>query len=187
MMQHQDSTDPTGVRGEAAGNHAGGVVVPGNSVSRARNRKANAAIALRIAGATWSEIALTVGYPTARAALTATEKALEKQLQTEDRDVLRNLVGARLDRLLRSTWTKATDEDHPEHLIALTKAREVLSDHRKLYGLDAPTEIVVHSPTLSEIEQWVTRVAKTSLPAVEEFDILEVTEQEDGTYAVASG
>jgi hypothetical protein len=106
--------------------------------------------------------------------MVATEKALEKQLASEgDREKLRRLANARLERLLRSVWPKAIDPENPDHLLALTKAREVIADHRKLYGLDAPTEVVVHQPTLHELEQWVARVVTATVPAVEEYDILE--------------
>jgi hypothetical protein len=169
-MQHQSSDDPTGVNGQTSG----GTGATGNSVSRARQRKANAAIQMRLAGATWGEIALALGFPTPRQALVATEKALEKQLDAnEDRDKMRRLANARLERLLRSVWPKAVDPDHPDHLIALAKAREVIADHRKLFGLDAPTEVVVHTPTMTELEQWTARVVSVLNPNVEEFDILE--------------
>lgn len=170
-MMEQDSSDPTGIRGPK-----GGQEVPGNSVSRARARKANAAVQLRLAGATWGEIATSLGYPTARAALVATEKALEKQLLhggEDDRKKMRALANARLERLLRSVWSKAIDPESPDHLIAMTKAREVIADHRKLYGLDAPTEVVVHTPTQTELERWVARVVTSANPDVDELDILD--------------
>ncbi len=163
-MHEQDSTDPTGVSGDTRA----------NNTIRARQRKSNAAVALRLAGAQWGEIARTLGYPTARAAAVATEKALERELRTpEGREKARALVGARLDRLLRSVWSKAINEESPEHLPAVGKAREIIGDHRKLYGLDAPTEMIVHSPTQSEIEQWVSRVVSVSTEVVEEFDIID--------------
>lgn len=169
-MQAQDSDEPSGIRGEISG----GTGANGNSVSRARQRKANAAVSLALAGATWDEIALSLGYPTARVARVATEKALEKQLANpDDRAKLRRLANARLDRLLRSVWSKAIDPEHPDHLIALTKARELVGDHRKLYGLDAPTEVVVHSPTQHELEAWVARVVTSIGPDVHEYDILD--------------
>jgi len=164
-MQQQDSSDPTGVR------HVGGAN-PG-APARARNRKANAAVSMRLAGATWNEIASALGYPTPRQALVATEKALERNLIQEDRNSLRRLAGARLDRLLMSVWPKAINGDHPEHLYAVTKARELIDRHAKLFGLDAPTEIVVHSPTQTELESWVASVVALGIPAVQEYDILE--------------
>jgi hypothetical protein len=182
LMQEQDSDDPTGVKGEAAGNHAGGRVVPGNSVTRARNRKSNAAIQMRLAGASWTEICVALGYPTPRAALVAVEKALERELRTEpDRDKMRQIAGARLDRLLRSVWPKAIDTESPEQMVAVQRSRELIADWRKVYGLDAPTEVVVHSPTQRELEAWVVQVTAANTAPVEELDIIngEVEESHD--------
>lgn len=168
-MMEQNSEDPTGVSAPPVKHGYN------NGAARARTRKANAAIQLRLAGATWPEIAIALGYPTPRQALVATEKALEKQLtDTDDRDKMRKLANARLERLLRGVWSKAIDPESPEHLIALTKSRELIADHRKLFGLDAPTEVVVHNPTQNELEQWVARVVMASGPLVEELDILDV-------------
>lgn len=172
-MQAQDSSHPTGVRGSGH--------VTEHSMSRARNRKANAAIELRLSGATWSQIAEALGYPTARQALVATEKALEKALKDNDRESMRRLAGARLDRLLLSVWSKAIDPAHPDHLLAVSKAREIVDRHAKLFGLDAPTEVVVHTPTQTELEAWVARVVALRIPQVEEDDILdgEVLDEEE--------
>jgi hypothetical protein len=170
-MQAQDSNEPSGVRGELSGGRAAN----GNSVSRARQRKANAVLQLRMAGATWEEVCVSLGYPTPRTAQVAFEKALEKQLANDlDREKMRKLADARLERLLRSVWPKAIDPDHPDHLIALTKSRELIADHRKLFGLDAPTEVVVHTPTQNELEAWVARVTTMLGPDVPEYDILDV-------------
>lgn len=181
-MMEQDSSEPTGIRGKPGGHET-----PGNSVNRARNRKANAAVQLRLAGASWAEIAASLGYPTPRAALVATEKALERQLLTtteEDRKKMRALANARLERLLRSCWAQAVDPEHPEHLTALTKARDLIADHRKLYGLDAPTEVIVHAPTQTELEAWVARVVTQGGPMVEELDFLDGEVIEDEPPAI---
>jgi hypothetical protein len=169
-MHEQNSEDPTGISEPARKNTDPG---HGNAASRARIRKANASVQLALAGATWDEIATAMGYPTARTARVAVERALEKQLTSTDREVMRRFTNAQLQRLLRSVWPKAINPDEPEHLIALTKARELIGDHRKLYGLDAPTEVVVHNPTVHELEQWVARVVTHSIPVVTEFDILD--------------
>jgi hypothetical protein len=169
-MQEQDSNEPSGIRGRTSGSTG----ATGNSVSRARQRKSNAAIQLALAGANWDEIALSLGYPTARTARVATERALEKQLsRDDDRAAMRKFANARLERLLRGVWAKAIDPDHPEHLLAVTKAKELIDRHIKLYGLDAPTEVVIHSPTQHELEQWVARVTTMLGPDVAEYDILE--------------
>lgn len=165
-MISQDSSDPTGVRAperhsSADSNHAG----------RARNRKADAALSLAIGGVGWDDIAVSLGYPTGRTARVAVERALERQLATpEDRAKMRKMANARLERLLRSAWPKAINPDHPEHLAAMGKARDLIADYRKLFGLDAPTEVVVHQPDQAEIEAFVARIV-TPIPVVE-YDII---------------
>jgi hypothetical protein len=106
----QDPTDPTGVRDLAPQRYAGG---PDGSVVRARTRKANAAVQMRLAGATW-----------------------------------------------------------PEKMIAVSKAREILADHRKLFGLDAPTEVIVHNPSAAELEEWVAGVVALSTTLPPEPDVI---------------
>lgn len=165
MTMQQDSTSPTGITTDNGGDSA---------TARAKERKANAAIQLRVAGASWDEIAQVVGYPTGRQALVATERALERELQTDgSQRHLRSMASRRLERLLRSVWTKAIDEKHPEHLQAVDRARQLIDRHAKLYGLDAPTEMVVHSPTQQELEKWVSTVVSTQRPALEEADIFD--------------
>jgi hypothetical protein len=177
-MMAQDSSHPTGVAddGEERGEQ------PDKETVRARDRKANAALQLRIAGASWQEVAEVIGFPTPRAALVATERALEKELREESKDAMRQMVGKRLDRLLRGVWKKAIDEESPEQLPAVGKARELIADFRKLHGLDAPTEINVHSPVQGEIEAWVAGVVAQTTPQLEEADIFEVDYEETETF-----
>jgi len=165
-MMHQDSSEPTGVSDDSSRG--------GSAVARARDRKAHAAIQLRKAGADWAEVAEVIGYPTPRAALVAVENSLEKELKTEEgQKFMRTLAGQRLDRLLRSVWSKAVNPEHPDHLPAVDRARQIIDRHARLYGLDAPAEYVVHSPTQVELEKWVTRVVTASVPVLEEADIFE--------------
>lgn len=174
-MIEQDSNDPTGVANFST---------TGNTPGRARQRKANAAVQMRLGGATWAEIAQALGYPTPRQALVATEKALEKELKNpDDRETLRQMASVRLDRLLRGVWPKAINPENPEHLLAVTKAREVIAQFSKLHGLDAPSEVIVHSPTTTAIEEWVARAVSIGLPQVEELDVIDV-EPEDPDMGV---
>jgi hypothetical protein len=171
-MHRQDPNDPTGVSDDSPKG--------GSNVARARERKANAAIQLRIAGASWDEIAQALGFPTPRAALVATEKALEKELHTEENQKsMRSLAGKRLERMLRGVWTKAIDPAHPEHLAAVDRARLIIDRHAKLYGLDAPTEVVVSNPAQAELEKWVATVIGQTRPALEEGDIFDAEVLED--------
>ena len=167
MAHEQDPQDPTGVRDETP---------RGNQhVIRARDRKANAAIQLKIAGASWDEIAEVVGFPTGRHAIVAVEKALEKQLKEEEsQKAMRSMAGKRLERLLRGVWTKAIDPNNAEHLAAVDRARLLIDRHIKLYGLDAPTEYVVTSPSQVELENWVGRVLAERTKGLEEPDIFDI-------------
>lgn len=160
----QDETDPTGVADNTP---------RGNSeVARARNRKANAAVQMRTAGASWEEIADVLGFPSGNHALVATERALEKEMRTpETQEQLRQLAGARLERLLRSVWARAINPEDPDQLAAVNTAKGLVDRHAKLYGLDAPTQYVVHSPTQQELESWVTRVTSQAMPGLPEADI----------------
>lgn len=168
MVTRQDSTNPHGVSGK------------GNNLARARERKANAALSLSLAGADWTQIAQSCGYPTARAARVAVERALEKQLESDPNSKarMRMMASKRLERLLVSVWPKANDPEHPEHLLANTKARELTAQWIKLHGLDAPTEMVIHSPTNDMIEEWVAKIVTHALPAVEEDDIIDLTDDD---------
>lgn len=182
MATEQDPTDPTGIRDDSP---------QGGSVpARARDRKANAALQMRIAGASWDEIAEVVGFPTGRAALVATERALEKELKTEESQKhMRSMAGKRLERLLRGVWTKAIDPNNPEHLQAVDRARLLIDRHAKLYGLDAPTEFVVTNPSQTELESWVGKVLRESNADLTEPDIFDVewTEGDDDPPAIATG
>jgi hypothetical protein len=178
MAIAQDSSDPTGVVTDGAND---------KSALRARERKANAAIQLRVQGADWDTIAEVIGYPTGRAALVATERALEKEMNAESKDALRQLAAKRLDRLLRSVYPKAINPESPEHLPAIGRARELIADFRKLHGLDAPTEIAVHSPATSEIEDWVAGMVSVTKPRLEEDDIFDIDILEDEPAELEAG
>lgn len=174
-MHQQDATHPTGVRAVTGRENE-------KELIKARYRKARAAVQLRKMGADWEEVAQTLGYPTGRAALVATEKALEHELKTpESREFMRNLAVERLDTLLRQVMPKALDPDSPDQMVAQQRAREHIMSQAKILGLEAPTEMVVHSPTLNELEAWVAQAMATRTDGheLEEPDIFEIEVVED--------
>lgn len=168
----QDPTDPTGVADEPGAR--------GNSeLSRARNRKANAALQLHIAGLSLDEIAETAGYPDGGAVRVAIELALERELHEESRVQMRQMVGLRLQRLTKAVWAKAIDPNSVDQIAAQREARANLAEFAKVYGLYAPTEMVVHTPTATELENWVSAVISQSVPQLAEADIFEGEVLED--------
>jgi hypothetical protein len=144
----------------------------GGSAER-NKRRSDAAVALRIAGATYDDIAATLGYRSAAAAAVQVERALAKTVTPINREQLRDLAGRRLERMIRSAWPKAVNPDSPEQLPAIRTVRDLIDRHARLYGLDAPAEIVVHTPTTAEIEQWVASVLTSAVPDVIEADVVE--------------
>lgn len=94
------------------------------------------AVALRLAGATFQEIADTIGYSNAGAAHKAVFRVLDR-VDAEMAGELRDVMGARLERLTRALWAKALTGD-PK---AVAEARRLNESFRRLYGLDAPLKI----------------------------------------------
>lgn len=152
-----------------------------------RPTRAEAAVALRIAGATYSEIARTLGYSNITRARQAVEQALAASVGDDDRERMRFIEGRRLERLLRGLWHKATDEEGEEQLAAARTALAVIDRHAKLYGLDAPTVHAIYSPTQTEMEQWLAGIAaQVREGQPEEYDII-AGEIEAGSYSEPIG
>lgn len=172
MGMAQDSSDPTGVAkvGDVNGS---------KEIVRARERKANAALDMAIHGAGWDKIAEVLGFPTPRLARVAVEQALERNLSQVDKQKMRLLMQGRYNSMVASVAGKATDPDHPEHLAALGKYREITADVRRMWGLDAPQEVLVSNPTAREIDDWVGLAVSHGIPDVVEDDIVDAEVVED--------
>jgi transposase-like protein len=144
----------------------------------ALRRTGQAATALRLAGASYAEVAEALGLVDAVEARNIVERDLATRSGDEPaRNALRAEEEARILRLLRSVWRKATNENDPEHLVAARVALAMVDRHAKLMGLDMPTEVVVYTPTTSEIDAWVAEVVAlqhTNVLDVEEADVLAI-------------
>lgn len=139
-----------------------------------RMSRVEAAIALKVAGANYSEIAEVLGYSDVTQARSAVERGLAATASEDDRKTQREIASRRLERLLRSIWSKATDEENPEQLSAARTALAIVDRHIRLNGSDAPSEMVVYAPSAGELDAWVARMAKqlrSGLP--EEVDIID--------------
>jgi hypothetical protein len=141
-----------------------------------------AAVQLRLHGTSYVDIAHTLGLRNARAALTLVTRELASQADetSEDRDTLRREAAAQLDELLVGVMDKASNPHDDEHLVAVRAAVTIIDRRIKLYGLDAPTEITVHNPTATELDQWVAAMVRHTMPAIamDEPDIVDVDSYE---------
>lgn len=144
--------------------------VPGKNADGSRSpeafreyRQGTAAVALRLAGASFTEVAEALGLGSVGDAYEMVESTLALQVTDEDREQLRQIEAARLDRLQRSVWGVATDPDHPDHYLALNAVLKISDSRRRLLGLDMPTEISVSSPTQDELDRWVASVTNQQL------------------------
>lgn len=141
-------------------------------------RSGQAALALRLAGASFAEVAETLGLADAAEARTLIERELaERPDDDEARRKARAEEAARIERLMRSVWAKATDPQNPEHLPAARVALAMVDRHARLLGLDMPTEVVVYTPTTAEIDAWVSRMLEsqqTVVGEVEEPDVFAI-------------
>lgn len=132
------------------------------------------AVALRIWGATYSEIAQKCEYTSATNARLAVERALAATVGDEDREQRRHIEARRLERLLRAVMPKATDENDPEQISYVRASLAIIDRHARLYGLDAPQEVVLYNPTQMEMENWIadkTALLQQDLP--EEANVIE--------------
>lgn len=150
-------------------------------VDRPVSHKARSALHLYYNNASLDEIVTVVGFASVAEASKAIDIAVKAELRgdTKAKDRMRHIANRKLDQLLRSVSAKAANPKHPEHLAAVGKALSIIDRHVKLYGLDAPTEMVVHNPDSGEIEAWVLSVLNLAQPGVIEADVLEGEVVED--------
>lgn len=94
------------------------------------------ALQLRLAGASYDEIASRLGYSDRGSAWRSVMAALKATLQ-EPADELRKLELERLDRLLLGVWGQAAKGNQG----AVDRALRIMERRAKLLGLDAPTKV----------------------------------------------
>jgi hypothetical protein len=136
-------------------------------------RTGPAAVELRVAGASFGDIANFLGLPDARMARQIVERELATHLTHDDIDIARAEASAMLDELRQGVWDKATDPEHAEHLPAVRMALALVDRFVRLHGLDRPSEVIIHSPTANEIERWVGEMLSMKNVDVIEADIIE--------------
>ena len=167
--------------------------------AEARRIRSDAAVALKIAGASYLEIAETLEYASVADAARAIEARLAETTEPEGAawQTQRKLQRMRLDGLLKSVWEPAnksivmdpeteTPIMNPEQLSYHRAALSVLDRIAKLEGLDAPQRHVIYNPDAVEFDVTVKGLlAQTEQQRAQETDpfeieYAEVVEAEEG-------
>lgn len=153
-----------------------------DSKSEKTPRSARSAAAMKIAGATYEEIAQVLDYVNASAARSAVEQVLaETTDETQDYRALRALANRRLDGLLKAAYPKAIDKDSPEQLAYMQKSLQIIDRQAKLNGIDAPQVISLVTPTAEEFDKVVQQLVQVKgAPAAPEADIFQLEQGPDG-------
>lgn len=154
-----------------------------SDVAKARPTEVKAYLALWLAGATYLEIAEQMNATVSKVRLMI-EKALADTVDDgEDRTLQRQRAGLQLDRYLRSIAVKALDSNSPDQPMYLRLALQITDRKIRLQGLDAPTAVMVTTPSDIELREWVAAVAVANgASVVEEGDPFALEESEDGTW-----
>lgn len=123
-----------------------------------RATRSQSAVALRLSGASYSDIARVLGYASPTHARSAIERVLASTADSpEDLQNLRVLQTRRLERLLQSVMSKAVDPEAEEHLAYNGRALAIIDRISKLHGVDAPTQ-VQFTPTDEYLTQYTQRL-----------------------------
>ena len=162
-----------------------------------RKTRQEAAVALRIAGASYSEIMRTLDYVSVTQARQAVERALANSVGDDDKKQARFLASRRIERLLRSVWGQATTETveginpmtgdkvdvlNENHLAYVRAALSLIDRHIRLNGLDMPTEAIIYNPSNREVEEWIQMmVTQNHSDLPQEYDIIEGVAINDDT------
>lgn len=148
--------------------------VPENVVDKS-STKAEAAVALFLFGASYTEIKNQLGYSSAHRARNAVERALAASADSEDdRDKARTIIRKQLRRLLAAHMPQAVDVKHKEQLAYSARTLAIIDRLAKLDGADAPTQIQItpNDQYIQEFLETVIPMAKADQDQIE-ADILE--------------
>lgn len=94
------------------------------------------AVKMKVAGATYEDIAKILGYADHTGARWAVHAGLAARLDDAGVEELRQIELERLERLHLSRWKKATDGDNEAYVLVL----RTMERRAKLLGLDAPVK-----------------------------------------------
>lgn len=141
-----------------------------------------AAAVMLVSGADYALIAQVMDFESEDAAQKATERALAASFDSWDKTQLRKILTARLEGLWRVAYRRATNDRNPSREAATKNALSIVDRLAKLQGVDEPTQVVLHSATSQQINDWVARVTQAQIGALpQEEDIFDAEVISDET------
>jgi hypothetical protein len=157
--------------------------LPADWESQESMNSAKSALSLKIAGASYFEIAQTLDYKSPTDARIAVERMLAASLPAEvDYSGLRHLANARLDALLRSVAPRGMNPKDPDHISYARMVLSVVDRQIKLNGLDAP-QVHLINPGGDELTKYVEAMAEVmGAEKPVEGDIFALEEGPSGTW-----
>lgn len=135
----------------------------GNGQQEAAHVRANQALELRMAGASYHQVGEALGISKGQA-----YDAVHRALRADDehmagiREQYRNLSLARYERLLRTWWPRAIAND----LDAARYVNTLLEREARLLGLDAPKQVEVSTGILQAADDAILRLREVVLGEV---------------------
>lgn len=113
------------------------------------------ALELRMAGASYQQIATALGYTNKGSAHRAVHAALraDADLHRDERDHYRRLHLHRLERQIRAWWTDSLDD-----LDAAKHVHTLMQREARLLGLDAPQQVILTTEGQQTADDALTRL-----------------------------
>lgn len=132
--------------------------------------RASAAVNLLLSGASYQDIARTMLYRNVDEAKRTIWHAIGSiEMDENRRGRERELMARRLNAMIASGWKRANNPEDPDHLAYQRLMLAIMDRQAKLYGLDAPSESIVYTPSQQEINEHIARVR--NLVIVEAGDV----------------
>lgn len=143
--------------------------------------RAAAALALRLDGAGFGDIAKVLELASPAEARRMVDKALA-DIPTDMGEVerVRDLESRRIERILISLMKRGTNPKDPDHLAYARTALAAIKQQTDLYGAAMPTKVdITYNPSAQQLEKWVAQITAQAHASVVEGDILDVEVIED--------
>lgn len=137
--------------------------------------RVEAAMALMISGASFSDIARMLEYESPARAKAAVERMLASTVGIEDKKSLRSIQAMRYETLLKSVMPRATNVKETNQLAYNQRASAIIDRIVALHGLNAPTQIQI-TPSDEYLEQYTLHMKQSlglDTDSDPEADILE--------------